>query len=505
MNATLLNLGAPSGRLAALRQTWLSNVRGDLLAGAVVALALIPEAIAFSIIAGVDPKVGLYASFCIAVVTAFVGGRPGMISAATGAMALLMITLVKDHGLPYLFAATILTGVLQVAFGYLRLARYMKFVPKAVMVGFVNALAILIFLAQVPQFLGASWMMYAVVAAGLAIIYLLPRVTKAVPSPLVAIVVLTLVSLMTSGGLARVGDMGALPTALPFFNLPQVPLTLETLGIIFPVALTLTLVGLIESLLTAQIVDEMTDTGSDKHREARGQGIANVVAGFFGGMAGCAMIGQSVINVKSGGRGRLSTLASGAFLLLFILVLSDWLVLVPMGALVAVMLMVSIGTFDWASLRQLRVVPRSEALVMVVTVATVVVSHDLALGVLVGVVLSALLFARKVAEVAFMEDVLSADGRERTVAVTGQLFFATVTGFLDHFDFQEDVDRVVLDLSRSHVWDGSAVAAIDKAVLRFRRRGVEVEVVGLNETSATLVSRLATHDRPGALLATPGH
>jgi sulfate permease, SulP family len=499
-------LGAVVPSMTTIRQDWFSNIRGDVLAGIVVALALMPEAIAFSIIAGVDPKVGLYASFCIAVVTAFVGGRPGMISAATGAMALLMITLVAEHGLQYLFAATVLTGVLQILFGWLRLARYMKFVPRSVMVGFVNALAILIFLAQLPQFVGATWMMYAFVAGGLAIIYLLPRITTAVPSPLVAIVVLTLLSLSAmGGGLGRVGDMGALPTALPFFGLPMVPLTLETLWIVLPVALTLAMVGLIESLLTASIVDEMTDTPSDKNRESRGQGIANIVSGCFGGMAGCAMIGQSVINVRSGGRTRLSTLAAGVFLLLFILVLADWLVLIPMGALVAVMFMVSIGTFDWGSLRTLHKAPLGETAVMAITVATVVITHDLAIGVFAGVILSALMFARKIAHHAFMESELSACGRQRTYAVTGQLFFVTVTGFLDFFDFQEDLDRVVIDLSRSHLWDGSAVAAIDKAVLRFRRRGVEVRVVGSNEASASLLDRLCIHDKPGAVDLAPGH
>jgi len=393
-----------------------------------------------------------------------------MISAATGAMALLMIVIVRDHGLQYLFAATILTGVLQVLFGIFKLGRYMKFVPRAVMVGFVNAQAILIFMAQLPQFLGAGWMMYAFVAAGLGTIYLFPRLTTAVPSPLIAIIGLTLVSVVVGGGLRTVGDMGALPTTLPFFAIPAVPLTLETLGIILPVAFALAMVGIIESLLTATIVDEMTDTTSDKNREARGQEIANVANGFFGGMAGCAMIGQPVINVKSGGRGRLSSLAAGMFLLLFILVLADWLVLVPMGALVAVMIMVSIGTFDWSCLKTLHVVPRGETAVMMLTVATVVWTHDLALGVFAGVLFSAVLFARKVAEVAFMDDVLSDDGRERTYAVTGQLFFATVPGFLAHFNFHEDVDRVMLDLSGSHIWDHSSVAAIDKAVLRFRRR-----------------------------------
>ncbi|WP_342760094.1 SulP family inorganic anion transporter [Rubricoccus marinus] len=494
-------LSLPSRRT--LQEQWFGNVRADLLAGVVVALALIPEAIAFSIIAGVDPKVGLYASFSIAVITAFVGGRPAMISAATGAMALVMITLVRDHGLQYLFAATILTGAIQVLFGVFKLGRYMKFVPRPVMTGFVNALAILIFMAQLPLFVGTGPLMYAVVAGGLAIIYGLPYLTKAVPSPLIAIVGLTILAVASGGGgLSTVGDMGELPTTLPFFSIPSVPLNMETLSIIFPVAMALALVGLIESLLTASIVDEMTDTPSDKNKESRGQGIANVITGFFGGMAGCAMIGQSVINVKSGGRGRLSTFAAGAFLLFFILVLSDWLVLIPMGALVAVMFMVSFSTFDWSSLRVDKV-PFSETLVMGVTVGVVVGTHNLALGVLVGILLSAMLFARQVAHLAFMEDQLSEDGRTQTVAVVGNLFFATVTGFLDHFDFTADVDKVILDLSQAHVWDASAVAAIDKAVLRYRARGVEMEIVGLNEPSAAIVERVAVHDKPGMALA--GH
>lgn len=493
---------------ATLRQEWFGNVRADLLAGVVVALALIPEAIAFSIIAGVDPKVGLYASFVIAVTTSFVGGRPGMISAATGAMALLMVTLVRDHGLEYLFAATILTGVIQFTFGALKLGRAMKFVPKAVMTGFVNALAILIFMAQLPQFVGQGVMMYVFVAAGLAIIYGLPRLTTAIPSPLVAIVVLTLVSLIASTqGLNTVGDMGALPTELPFFSLPRVPLTWDTLSIIFPVSFALALVGLIESLLTAAIVDERTDTGSDKNREARGQGIANFITGFFGGMAGCAMIGQSVINVSSGGRGRLSTFSAGIFLLVFILVLSDWLVMIPMGALVAVMIMVSIGTFDWRSIPSMARAPKSESFVMLVTVAAVVLTHDLSIGVLAGVVLSALFFARQVADHAFMElhETHGDDGRTHTYVVSGSLFFVTVQGFLNTFDFGEDIDRVVLDLSSAHVWDGSAVDAIDRAALRFRRRGVAFEIVGLNEQSASLLDRLAVHDKPGALQLAGGH
>ena len=475
------------------KEEWFGNARGDLLSGLVVALALIPEAIAFSIIAGVDPAVGLYASIAIAITISFLGGRPGMISAATGAMALVMIDLVRDHGLNYLFAATILTGVLQVVFGWKKLGRYMKFVPHSVMVGFVNALAILIFLAQLPQLAGGGWLAYAFVLGGLAIIYGLPRLTTVVPSPLVAIVVLTVVSITSFGGdaLRRVGDMGSLPSTLPSFALPSVPITWETLTIIFPVAMTLALVGLIESLLTASIVDEMTDTTSDKNVESRGQGYANIVAGCFGGMAGCAMIGQSVINVKSGGRRRLSTFAAGIYLMLLLVVFSKWLVLIPMGALVAVMVMVSIGTFDWGSLRSLRTAPPGESLVMALTVVTVVLTHDLAKGVIAGVILSALMFARKIARYASMTSVLSGDGLVRTYAVSGQLFFVTVTGFLAEFDYQDKVQRVVIDLTHSHIWDGSAVAAIRKVVVRFQRRGISVDVVGLNDASEILFERLA--------------
>ena len=490
--------------LTQLKREWFGNVRGDVLAGIVVALALIPEAIAFSIIAGVDPAVGLYASFSIAVVIAFVGGRPGMISAATGAMALLMITLVRDYGLEYLFATTILTGVVQIIFGVFGLGRYLKFVPRSVMVGFVNALAILIFMAQLPQFAGENWQMFAMVAAGLAIIYGLPRLTKAVPSALVAIVVLTAVSIFTGAKVGTVGDMGELPSTLPFFSLPAVPLNLETLGVILPFALTLALVGLLESLLTAQIIDDMTDTSSDKNREARGQGMANVVTGFFGGMAGCAMIGQSVINVKSGGRGRLSALVAGTFLLFLILVLSPWVRQIPMGALVAVMFMVAFSTFDWSSLRNLTLNPKGESIVMVATVATTVLTHNLAQGVLVGVLLSTLFFARKVSKLSSVSSTLS-DDRTRTYTVTGQLFFVSTQGFVEAFEVQEDLERVVIDLSGAHVWDGSAIAALDKIAMKFMRRGVAVELVGQNEASAALIERLAQHDKPGALLRAPAH
>ncbi len=484
--------------LARLRAEWFSNIRADILAGTVVALALIPEAIAFSIIAGVDPKVGLYASFCIAVVIAFVGGRPAMISAATGAMALVMVTLVRDHGLQYLMAASILAGVLQLAAAALRLNVLMRYVSRSVMTGFINALAILIFLAQLPELIGVTWMTYVMVVAGLAIIYLLPLLTKAVPSPLVAIVVLTAIAIAFGIDVRTVGSMGELPADLPAFLLPDVPLNWETLRIILPVSATLAVVGLLESLMTAQIVDELTDTPSNKMRESFGQGIANIVSGCFGGMAGCAMIGQSVINVKSGGRGRLSTLWAGLFLLFLILVLADLVRQIPMAALVAVMIMVSIGTFSWKSIADLRVHPRESSVVMLATVAMTVATHDLAQGVLVGVLFSGIFFARKVARIFEITSALSADGSTRNYRVTGQVFFASAEAFAEAFDLREAVERVVIDVSRAHVWDLTAVAALDRVVLKFRREGTEVEILGMNEASATLVDRLATHHKPGA-------
>lgn len=485
--------------LTRLRQEWFGNPRGDLLAGLVVALALIPEAIAFSIIAGVDPKIGLYASFSIAVITAIAGGRPAMISAATAATAVLMVTLVKEHGLQYLLAATVLAGVLQVGCGLLRLGALMRFVSKSVMTGFVNALAILIFLAQLPELIGVPPLTYVMVAGGLAIIYLLPRITRAVPSPLVCIIVLTALSLALGLDLRTVGDMGELPSTLPVFLLPDVPLTVETLRIILPYSAGIAVVGLLESLMTAAIVDELTDTPSDKNRECVGQGIANFATGFIGGMAGCAMIGQSVINVKSGGRGRLSTFCAGVFLLFLIVVLGDWVKRIPMAALVAIMIMVSIGTFSWVSLRNLRTHPRSSSAVMLATVAGVVLTHNLAIGVLIGVLLSGIFFAGKVARLFRVTSTLSADGAARTYRVEGQLFFASADDFTAAFDFKEALDTVTIDVSRAHIWDLSSVAALDTVVLKFRREGAEVDIVGLNQASETIVDRLAIHDKPGAL------
>lgn len=488
-----------------IHQDWFSNIRGDLLAGLVVALALIPEAIAFSIIAGVDPKVGLYASFCIAVVTAFAGGRPGMISAATGAMALVMVTLVKTHGLQYLLAATVLTGVLQILAGALRLGSLMRFVSRSVVTGFVNALAILIFIAQLPELTNVTWVVYAMVAAGLAIIYLFPYLTKAVPSPLVCIISLTAVSIALDLDIRTVGDMGQLPDSLPVFLLPQVPLNLETLTIIFPYAVTLAIVGLLESLMTATIVDDLTDTPSNKNRECAGQGVANIAAGFLGGMAGCAMIGQSVINVKSGGRGRLSTLTAGVVLLIMVVFLSSWVQRIPMAALVAVMIMVSIGTFSWESLRNLGTHPKSSSLVMLATVAVVVATHDLAKGVFVGVLLSALFFAAKVGRILHVGSVSEDEGRARHYTVTGQVFFASADQFNAAFDFKEVIEKVRIDVRHAHFWDITAISALDKVVLKFRREGTKVEIIGLNEASATLVDKFAVHDKPDAMERLMGH
>jgi sulfate permease, SulP family len=481
------------------RNQWFGNIRGDLLAGLVVALALIPEAIAFSIIAGVDPKVGLYASFSIAVVIAFTGGRPGMISAATAATAVLMVTLVKEHGLQYLLVATILAGVLQIVAGLLRLGDLMRFVSRSVITGFVNALAILIFLAQIPELVGVSWPTYVMVAAGLGIIYFFPRLTKAIPSPLVCILALTGAAMFMGLDIRTVGDMGALPATLPVFLLPDVPLTFETLLIVFPYSAAVAVVGLLESLMTASIVDELTDTGSDKNRECLGQGAANVVTGFLGGMAGCAMIGQSVINIKSGGRGRLSSLAAGLFLLGMCVGLGEWVSIIPMAALVAIMIMVSIGTFSWSSLRNLRDHPRRSSIVMVSTVIAVVATHNLAIGVIVGVLLSGLFFASKVAQLFRVTSTLSEDGKERSYVVQGQVFFASADRFAKSFDFKESVEKVRIDVGRSHIWDLTGVAALDAVILKFRRQDAEVEVLGLNEASATLVDQIAIHDKPDAL------
>mgnify|MGYP001553094245 FL=1 len=490
-----------------LRRDWLANARGDVLSGLVVALALIPEAIAFSIIAGVDPKVGLYASFCIAVVIAFTGGRPGMISAATGAMALLMVTLVKEHGLEYLLAATILTGVLQIGAGYLKLGSLMRFVSRSVVTGFVNALAILIFMAQLPELTGVNWPVYALTIAGLVIIYgfpYLPWVGRTIPSPLVCIVLITVVCLAMNLDVRTVGDLGALPDTLPFFLWPDVPLTLDTLFIVLPYSISLAVVGLLESLMTATIVDDLTDTESDKNKECRGQGLSNVVAGCFGGMAGCAMIGQSVINIKSGGRGRLSTLIAGVFLIVMVVFLDELIAQIPMAALVAVMIMVSIGTFAWDSIINIKDHPPSSSMVMVSTVVVVVLTHNLALGVFVGVLLAALFFANKVGRFMLVRSE-RIDAGTRRYQVVGQVFFASSESFTQSFDFKEVNERIVIDLEQAHFWDLTAVGALDKVVMKFRREGAEVELVGMNEASRTIVDRFGVHDKDDVSDILTGH
>ncbi|WP_435107226.1 SulP family inorganic anion transporter [Nocardiopsis synnemataformans] len=470
-----------------------AQLRADVMAGLVVALALIPEAIAFSLIAGVDPRVGLYASFVMAVSIAFLGGRPAMISAATGAMALVVAPLSIEYGVDYLIAATILAGLIQVALGLLGVAKLMRFVPPSVMTGFINALAILIFLAQLPHLAGAGVPIYAMVAIGLGIIFGLPLITKAVPAPLVAIVVLTVGALAMGIPARTVGDMGELPSTFPIPLIPDVPVNLETLTLILPYAITLALVGLMESLMTAKVVDDQTETSSNHAREARGQGIANVLVGFFGGMASCAMIGQTMINIKSGARTRVSTFLAGVFLLILCVGLGDIVGMIPIAALVAVMFFVAIVTFDWHSVAPATVkrMPWTETLVMVVTVAVVVYTHNLALGVIVGVIVSMVLFARKAAVHAGLTSVLDPDGGTRVYSVNGELFFASTGELVQRFDYAEQgLTKVVVDMSGAHVWDSSAVAALDQVTEHFRKHDVEVEITGLNEPSAHLHKEL---------------
>ncbi|WP_375541364.1 SulP family inorganic anion transporter [Paenibacillus sp. L3-i20] len=482
-----------------MKREWFSNVRGDVLAGIVVALALIPEAIAFSIIAGVDPMVGLYASFCIAVIIAFVGGRPGMISAATGAMALLMVPLVKEYGLQYLLAATVLTGIIQLIFGIFKIGKVMKFIPRAVMIGFVNALAILIFMAQVPHFIGISTLTYIFVTITLILVYVLPRFIKAIPAPLIAIVVLTAAAIWGDLSLGTVGDLGVITQTLPSFFVPDIPFNLETFKIIFPYSIALAIVGLLETLLTSSIVDDMTGTESNKNRESRGQGIANIITGFFGGMAGCAMIGQSVINVKSGGRGRLSTLVAGLFLIFLILVLGGLVVQIPMPVLVGIMIMVSIGTFDWSSFSYLRKAPKTDALVMLATVIIVVATHDLSKGVIAGVILSAIFFVAKISK---LEVTRRQTSNEEIYDVTGQLFFASVEGFIGGFDFSVADTKIVIDFSKAHIWDDSGVGAVDKVVIKYRANNNHVTINGLNASSEKIIKKLAISQESHAQLKT---
>ncbi|MDN4473897.1 SulP family inorganic anion transporter [Demequina zhanjiangensis] len=479
------------------RPEWLSPrvMRTELLSGLVVALALIPEAISFSIIAGVDPRVGLFASFTMAIAISFLGGRPAMISAATAAVALVVAPLAREYGLDYLIAAVILGGIFQVVLALLGVAKLMRFIPRSVMIGFVNSLAILIFMAQLPHLTGVTWVVYPLVLGALAIIAFLPRLTTAVPAPLVAIVILTLVTVLAGLAVPTVGDEGALPEGLPTLFFPNVPFTFETLQIIAPFALGVALVGLLESLMTAKLVDDVTDTHSDKSREAWGQGAANIITGFFGGMGGCAMIGQTMINVKVGrARTRLSTFAAGVFLLILILALGDLVAMIPMAALVAVMIFVSWATFDWHSIRlsTLKRMPRSETAVMLVTVAIVVATHNLAYGVVAGVVLASVLFARRVAHIAEVVGGDVVDGVRR-YTVTGELFFASSNDLYSQFDYAGDPDSIVIDMTNSHVWDASTVAALDSIEHKYATHGKSVDIVGLNLASQQFHGRISGH------------
>ena len=484
--------------LSTLRREWLRRPVREMLAGAVATVALIPEVIAFSSAAGVDPQVGLFASFVIGVVIAFAGGRPAMISAAAGSVALVAAPLVHAHGLPYLLAAGLLAGAIQVAFGLARLGVLMRFVSKSVRTGFVNALAILIFSAQVPQVLGAAWPTWAVLAAGLALIYLVPLVTKAIPSPLIAILALTAASVWLHLPVRTVADLGRLPDALPLLAWPAVPLGLDTLRIVAGPALAIAAVGLLESLMTAGVVDDLTGTRSGRDRECVGLGLANMASSLFGGIAGCGMIGQTVSNVKYGGRGRLSTLFAGAFLLVLIVLLKPWVSQVPVAALVAVMVMVSIDTFDWSSLRALASHPKVSSAVMLATVATTVATVNLALGVAVGVLLSGVFFAFKVAGLLHIAAERDEPAGRLVYRVTGQVFFASADAFVEGFDTGDAAGlAVTIDVSRAHLWDVTAVAALEKVVARFRQGGAAVEVVGLNPASATLVERLDRRVAPG--------
>jgi SulP family sulfate permease len=478
--------------LGALRSP--RRLRTEVLAGLVVALALIPEAISFSIIAGVDPRVGLFAAFTMAVTIAIVGGRPAMISAATGAVALVVAPVVRDYGLNYLIATVILAGVLQLVLGGLGVARLMRFVPRSVMVGFVNALAILIFLAQLPHLIGVPWLVYPMVIAAIAVIVALPKLTTAIPAPLVAIVVLTAVAVGFGWSVPNVGDEGKLPSSLPSLLIPDVPFTTHTLGVIAPYALAMAVVGLLESLMTAKLVDDITDTHSNKSREALGQGVANIVTGFFGGMGGCAMIGQTMINVKAcGGRTRISTFLAGAFLLVLVVGLGDVVARIPMAALVAVMIMVSVGTLDWHSInpKTLRRMPKSETAVMLATVAVTVASGNLAFGVAVGTLTAMVLFARRVAHMTEVVDISHPDDNTCVYAVKGELFFASSNDLVYQFDYTGDPDNIVIDMSQAHIWDASSVAALDAITTKYAAKGKAVSIVGMNDNSAQRHARLS--------------
>ncbi|QRA17037.1 SulP family inorganic anion transporter [Staphylococcus shinii] len=471
-----------------IKREWLIAPGTNILAGIVVALALIPEAISFSIIAGVDPMVGLYSSFIIAVVISFVGGRPAMISAATGSVALVIVPLVRDHGVQYLLAATILMGIIQIIFGILKIGRLMKFIPNSVMIGFVNALAIMIFLTQIKHIFGISFATYLFVIITLLIIYLLPRIFNKIPAPLIAIILLTITYLVTGANVETVGDLGEIKRSLPQFFIPDVPFNIETLKIIFPYALSMAIVGLVESLLTARIVDQATDTYSSKNQESRGQGIANVITGFFGAMGGCAMIGQSVINVRSGATTRLSTFTAGVFLIILIIVFGNWVVEIPMPILAAIMVMVSVGTFNWRSFKFIKKAPRTDALVMILTVAIVLITSNLALGVIVGIIVSALCFATKISNVSVQYEEIN---HAIYYNIKGQIFFVSIDSLMNQLDLELHDKTIYLNFKEAHLWDDSAVNAIDTLIENYHKKNNKIYVQHLNKDSRKIVNELS--------------
>ena len=483
------------------KEEWFSNIKDDLLAGIVVCMALIPEAIGFSIVAGVDPMVGVYASFCISLMTSIFGGRPGLISAAAGSTALVLASLVSKYGVEYMFAATILAGIIQIILGYFKIGNLMKFIPRPVMIGFVNALAILMFKSQLKYFQG-GYILLVLAAIGVSIIYLFPKITKAIPAPIVTIITLTLIATIFKLDVKTLGDMGKITTELPKFLIPSVPFNMETLSIIFPYSLSVALVGIVESLLTAQLVDDLTDTPSDKNQECVGQGLGNLVTGFFGGIAGCGMIGQTIINYSYGGRGRLSTLMAGTAMLYSIILLNKFVVIIPVVSLASVMLVVSFTTFNWSSLKRIKKVPKSDTFVMVVTVIVVLATDNLAYGVIMGIVLSALFFASKISEI-FVE-------REQVhgyvkYEVTGQLFFASTTTFVNSFEYNKDKEAVEIDFSNVKIWDESAVDAIDKVVIKYHKNNVKVNLIGLSKSCSKLIEDMAIHNKPDGLDMASGH
>lgn len=483
------------------KKEWLGNIKGDLLGGIVVCMALIPEAIGFSIVAGVDPMVGVYASFMISLITSIFGGRPGLISAAAGATALVLASLVRDYGVEYLFAATILTGIIQLILGYLKIGNLMKFIPKPVMIGFVNALGILMLQSQLGHFKGES-ILLVLGALGVAIIYLFPKITKSIPSPIVAIITITIIVSLFNIDIKTLGDMGKITNELPKFLIPSVPFNMETLMIILPYSISVSLVGIVESLLTAQLVDDLTDTPSDKNRECIGQGLANIGAGFFGGIAGCGMIGQTIINNNYGGRGRLSTLTAGTAMLFSVIILNKFVVQIPVVSLAAVMVVVSISTFNWGSLKRIKKVPKSDTIIMLSTVVVVLLTHNLAYGVIVGIIISAIAFASKISEI----DVKRSEVHGYVkYEVKGQLFFASTTNFINSFDYSNKFDSIDIDFTNVKIWDESAVDAIDKVIIKYHKNGVETNLIGLSESCLNLIDNMAVHNKPGGLDMASGH